>query len=236
MVRLLVIVLLMAGAPLTLSSVRPDAAGPSLHEEFATLSTADWDVYDSPGNAGQGLRRPSQVVVGGGVVTIYGTADGTTGGMKWRNRSQTYGQWDIRMRTWRGCVCYHPVVLLWGSGGGSGVDNPLGEIDIIEVWQRANRDRNSFSVHYGDGSQFVGGDTAVDMTQWHVYHVVWQDQYIYTWIDDNPAYFSTDDVGVIPHGPMDLTIQLDWFPQEGSGGTGKMQVDYVTQYPQPVNY
>jgi hypothetical protein len=121
-------------------------------------------------------------------------------------------------------------VLLWGSGGGSDVDNPLGEIDIVEVWQRPDRDRNSFSVHYGNGSEFVGGDVAVDMTDWHWYHLVWDPEYLCTWIDDNPAYFSTTDVGVLPAGELDLTIQLDWFPEEGPSGPASMQVAGVRQY------
>ncbi len=223
---------------LMLAPVQAQAAGRNYSDTFTSLSTTNWDVYDSVGHDGHGLRRPSQVRVVNGVLVITGTANGTTGGMKWRNRSQTFGQWDIRMRARKGCICYHPVVLLWGADGGSGVDNPYGEIDIVEVWQRPNRDQNSFSVHYGDGSQFVEGNVAVDMTQWHIYHVVWQAGYIYTWIDDNPTYFSVDDAGVIPTGPMDLTIQLDWFPDEGTAGgpTATMEVDYVKQFAQPVEY
>jgi hypothetical protein len=207
-------------------------------EEFSSLNPADWDVHHSPGHAGRGLRRPSQVSVADGLLTITGTADGTTGGLKWRGRSQRHGQWDIRLRTRRGCGCYHPVVLLWGTGGGSGVDNPRGEIDIVEVWQRPERDRNSFSVHYGDGSRFVGGSVAVDMTAWHVYHLVWQETYLYTWIDDDPAYFTTTRAEVLPPGPMDLAIQLDWFPDEGArgGATASMQVDYIRQHTHPVDY
>ena len=207
-------------------------------DNFATLNPGNWDVYLGPGHDGHGLRRPSQVTIANGILTITGTANGTTGGLKWRRRSQQYGQWDIRMRARHGCRCYHPVVLLWGTGGGSGVNNPRGEIDIVEVWQRPNRDRNSFSLHYGTGSQFVGAEVAVDLTAWHVYHLVWQPTYLYTWIDDNPAYFATDDVRVLPPGPMDLALQLDWFPAEGTtgGATASMEVDYVKQFVHPVVY
>jgi hypothetical protein len=202
-------------------------------DHFSRLDVDSWDVYDSPGHDGRGVRSPSQVVVVDNILTITGTPDGTTGGMKLRGHSQRYGQWDVRLRTPRGPACYHPVVLLWGSGGGSDVDNPVGEIDIVEVWQRPNRDRNAFSVHYGDGSEFVGGDVAVDMTHWHTYHLVWDANYLYSWIDDDPAYFSTDDVGVLPPGEMDLTIQLDWFPDEGPSGQASMQVDAVRQLTEP---
>lgn len=214
------------------------AAGPNYAATFYTLSPTDWDIYDGPGHDGNGLRKPSQVTVSGGILTITGTAAGKTGGMKWRNRSQQYGQWDILMRAPAGCVCYHPVILLWGVNGGGGVNNPNGEIDIVEAWQRPNRDLNSFTVHYGDGTDMVGGDVAVNMTAWHVYHLVWQSTYLYTWIDDNEAYYTVDDVGVLPDGPMDLAIQLDWFPQEGTtgGATGSMQVAVIQQWAEPVKY
>jgi hypothetical protein len=207
-------------------------------DDFDTLDEADWDLYSGPGHDGHGLRLPAQITAAGSVLTITGLPDGTTGGMKWRGRSQQYGQWDVRLRTAPGCVCYHPVVLLWGSGGGAGVDNAMGEIDIVEVWQRPNRDRNSFSVHYGDGSEFIGGQAHLDMTRWHDYHLVWQEGFLYTWIDDDPSYFATDWAQVLPAGPMDLTIQLDWFPQEGTAGGGgaTMEVDYVRQYEKPVSY
>jgi hypothetical protein len=205
-------------------------------DDFATLDPDTWDVYDSPGHDNQGRRSPGQVGVVDGVLVLTGTADGTTGGLKWRDRAQRYGQWDIRLRAPVGSGCYHPVVLLWGTDGGAGVDNALGEIDIVEVWQRPARDRNAVSVHYGDGSEFIGADTPVDLTQWHTYHLVWQPGYLYTWIDDEPAYFSTDRADVLPPGPMDLTIQLDWFPAEGptGDGTASLEVDWVAQYPQPL--
>lgn len=214
------------------------SGGTNYAETFASLNPGNWDVYNSPGHDGNGLRRPSQVSVANHILTITGTANGTTGGLKWRHRSQTYGQWDILMRAPAGCICYHPVVLLWGTGGGSGVNNPNGEIDIVEAWQRPRRDRNSFTVHYGDGRQLVGADTAVNMTAWHVYHLVWRADYIYTWIDDNVAYATVDDLNVIPDGPMDLAIQLDWFPSEGTAGgaTASMQVAVIQQWFEPVQY
>jgi hypothetical protein len=226
---------LLAALALTPASMAAVAAT-SYTDDFTKLNSTDWDIYYSVGHDGNGLRRPSQVKVSGGVLTITGTANGTTGGMKWRGRSQQYGQWDIRMRARVGCICYHPVVLLWGTGGGSDVNNPRGEIDIVEVWQRPNRDRNSVSVHYGKGNDFVGTDVAVDMTEWHVYHLVWASTYLYTWIDDDPAYFVADEPAVLPPGPMDLAIQLDWFPQEGSrgGSNASMEVDYVRQLVKPA--
>lgn len=212
--------------------------GPGPNARTATFdSLSGWQIYRSAGHDGNGLRRPDQVSVADGILTITGAADGTTGGLSWTGHGQRFGQWDVRMRAPAGCGCYHPVVLLWGSDGGSGVDNPKGEVDIVESFANPKRNQNSFSVHYGDGSQSVGATTDVDLTQWHVYHVVWRSGSIVTWIDDAPPYFESTDAAVLPPGSVDVAIQLDWFPREGAdgGATASMQVDYVAQVRDPVS-
>jgi licheninase len=205
-------------------------------ENFDNGSLIDWDLYSSKGHAGNGLRRPAQVKTVDGVLTITGSADGTTGGLSWLEHTQKYGQWDVRLRAPAGCACYHPVVLLWGADGGSGVNNPRGEIDLVEVFNNAARTVNSFSIHYGDGSQFLEANVRVDLTQWHTYHLIWKADVITTWIDDNPAYFTTTRSDLFPPGGADVAIQLDWFPQDGTAGgpTASMQVDYVAQYVTPI--
>lgn len=206
---------------------------PVARSDFDDLT--GWKLYKSAGHAGQGTRRPTAVAVQDGILTITGDEQGSTGGLSWTGHSQQYGQWDVRMRAPAGCACYHPVVLLWGTGGGDGVNNPNGEIDIVESFQNPARNKNEFSVHFGDGSQAVGGSTAVDMTQWHVYHVLWREGFLTTWIDDNPPYFTTHDASVLPRGAVDVAVQLDWFPNEPriGGQTATMQVDYITQAPLP---
>ena len=208
-------------------------ANPVARAEFDDLN--GWNVYKSAGHAGQGKRTPTAVKVQDGILNITGNERGGTGGLSWTGHAQQYGQWDVRMRAPAGCACYHPVVLLWGTGGGDGVNNPNGEVDIVEAFQNPARDKNEFSVHFGDGSQFVGGSTVVDMTQWHVYHVLWRERFLTTWIDDNPPYFTTRDASVLPKGAVDVAVQLDWFPDEPrtGGPTASMQVDYVTQAPPP---
>lgn len=195
-------------------------------DNFTNLK--NWGLYDSPGQDGAGLRRPSQIHVSGGILTITGSADGTTGGMQLNGHDQQYGTFSVRMRSPKGTGAYHPVVLLWGVGSGSGVNAPTGEIDLVEAWNRPNRDKNDFTLHYGDGSQMVGGSTSVDMTVWHTYNVSWTKTGIWTWIDDQPAYFTTTDKAKFPQNKMQLCIQLDWFPHEGfKPGPASMQVDWV---------
>lgn len=237
------VVLVMAGceaSPSAPSDGPPASTGqsPAWVEEFDTLSAEDWEIYNGEGHLGNGQRQPSQVDVRDGVLTITGTADGRTGGLKWRGRGQTYGQWDIRLRAPSGCVCYHPVVMLWGAGKTDAGTNPLGAIDVVHAWQAPGRDRNTFGLHPGNGAEPVRVDVAVDMTQWHVYHLVWQESYIYSWIDDDPAYVQVTEVELLPEGPMDVAIQLDWFPQEGTtgGSTATLEVDYVKQFTEPVEY
>jgi hypothetical protein len=184
--------------------------------------------YDSAGHAGQGLRSPAQVTISNGILNIAGTANGTTGGLNLRTPRQKYGKWSIRAKAPAGTGKYHPVVLLWGEGAGSGTTAITGEIDILEVWQRPNRDRNSTTVHYGNGAGMVTGTANVDMTQWHTYHLTWTPTKISVAIDDNPPYWELTDASKFPQVAMDVCIQLDWFPNENfPNGTASMQVDWV---------
>lgn len=197
---------------------------------FQDLS--QWNRYGpGPGHDGQGRRDPSQISTSNGILTITGSSNGTTGGMALQNHDQMYGKWTWRVKCPAGASTYHPVCLLWGIGSGSGVNAATGEIDVLEVWQDGLRRHNEFTLHYGDGSQMIGGGVDVDMTVWHTYTVLWTPDKISTWIDDNPPYYSTTDKAKFPQNKMAMTIQLDWFPNEGgSTGGATMQVDYVEIY------
>ena len=195
-------------------------------EEFVNLD--NWSLYRSAGHDGQGLRRPSQIAVANGIATIYGDSAGKTGGMKLRSPVQKHGLWSVHMRTPPGAGVYHPVCLLWGVGSGSDVNAATGEIDFVEFWNRPARDRNEFTLHYGDGSQMIGGGVAVDGTQWHTYHVLWTPSEIKAWIDNNSPYYRTTDTAKFPQSSVETCIQLDFFPfEDTTGGSASMQVDSV---------
>lgn len=184
--------------------------------------------YNSAGHAGQGVRSPGQITISNGILNIAGTADGTTGGLNLIAPRQKYGKWSIRAKAPIATGKYHPVVLLWGEGAGSGTTAITGEIDILEVWQRPNRDRNSSTIHYGNGAGMLNASTNVDMTQWHTYNMLWTPTKISFWIDDLPPYYETTDTSKFPSVAMDLCIQLDWFPGENfPNGAASMQVDWV---------
>ncbi|TDD73321.1 glycoside hydrolase family 16 protein [Actinomadura rubrisoli] len=116
-----------------------------------TIDRKNWAVYDGPGHAGKGRRIRSAVSVRGGVLTITGRRDGTTGGVAWMRGAQKHGRWEARVRMSRGCACYHPVLLLWPIHGGGGVspDGGGGEIDYTETIDDGRRRHTAFYLHYG---------------------------------------------------------------------------------------
>jgi hypothetical protein len=186
--------------------------------------SASWGPYDSPGNDDQGIRSPKQISVRNGVMRMTGTRDGTTAGMYWKG-SQKYGRWEVRARFPVGCGCYHPVLILWPSA-----ENwpEGGEIDYAEVVS-GSRQKLNFFLHYGADNSVIGSSTRVDMTRWHNFAVEWTPDHISGYIDGK-RFFRTTDRGTFPPGPMRQTIQLDWFPGEGTRGGGILEVDWATKY------
>lgn len=190
----------------------------------ASPSSSNWGIYDSVGHAGQGIRSPGAFSVANGILTITGTADGTTGGMS-RLSQQRYGKWEARVKT-AGCSCYHPVLILWGTPGSW---PQAGEVDYLES---SNRSRNTMFVHYGTNNSQVSGSVALDMTQWHTYSVEWTPNYMAGYVDGQRFFYSTDKT-IQPPSMVQATIQLDWFPGDVSADqhTGAtMDVDWIKQY------
>lgn len=204
----------------------PTPTGVVFRDDF-TNGLWNWKLYSSVGHDGNGLRRPSQISTVDGVLKIVGDANGTTGGMSLIGHDIRFGKVSVRLRAPKGAGKYHPVALLWGLGSGSAVDAITGEIDFVEFWNLPNRDRNSFTLHYGDGSQMIDGDTPVVGTEWHVYSVLWTPEFIEAFVD-GVSYYRTTDKAKFPKGSMELCLQLDWFPHENtSDGDGLMEVDWV---------
>ena len=200
---------------------------PDRVDEFdgATLSD-QWEPYDGPGHNGAGRRSPGAFTVKDGVLTVDGTADGTTGGMAW-NPGRRYGRWEARVRSPAGDPTYHPVLLLWPDAENWPVG---GEVDFMEI-SDATRQTTDMFLHYGEDNSQVQGDVTLDATQWHDWAVEWTPDHIAAFVDGR-QWWRTDDTGILPPGPMHLTIQLDWFPEgDGEVRASQMQVDWVKQYP-----
>jgi hypothetical protein len=185
-----------------------------------------WNVYNSPGHAGNGKRRPSQVAVDGGKVRISGTADGTTGGMSAKFARQKYGRWEVRMRVSNRDPRYHPVLSLWPDSGKWPCD---AEIDYAEGTK--DLALMSFFHHYSCSNRQTHAAKAVDATRWHNYAVEWTVHGLVGYLD-GVEWFQDADPAHQPPGPMHQTIQLDWFPNGTPTNPSRMDVDWVRVYRQ----
>lgn len=182
-----------------------------------------WSVYNSPGHAGQGLRRPSQISVDGTKATIVGLSNGTTGGMSAKFDHRKYGRWEMRMRSTSDPE-YHPVGLLWPDSGNWPTD---GEVDYAE--RTGNTSLMNFFLHYGSTNQQTSASKAIDSTQWHNYAVQWTATGIIGYID-GVEWFRDTNTSHLPPGPMHQTLQLDWFPDGTATTQSTMDVDWVRVY------
>ncbi|MBA2309612.1 MAG: glycoside hydrolase family 16 protein [Pseudonocardiales bacterium] len=199
---------------------------PNRVDEFDAGLGPDWNVYDGVGHGGNGRRSPDAFSTSGGVLTVTGDGEGTTGGMGWGS-GQKYGRWEARVKAPVGDPTYSALVLLWPDAENWPVG---GEIDFMELTDPTRQSAKIF-VHFGENDLKVESAVAVDATQWHNWAVEWTPDYIAAYLDGKEWYRVTDKA-VQPPGPMHLTIQLDWFPEgDGQVKTSSMQVDWVKQYP-----
>ncbi len=203
--------------------------------DFTSIGDA-WEIYDSPGHAGLGLRRPSAITVephpmaeGGSVMTITAsmgtegeeTGQLVSGGMALR-QPQVYGSYTFRMR-----VDPDPaevtsgVAILWPWSNRWPED---GELDMVETWvNRATRSPVESNIHYLDpGAEppFEASDdrlfsvvhSGLDGSAWHTYRFEWRPDRLSMAIDGGPMRELTDDPLHIPDWLMVPTFQLDAFP------------------------
>lgn len=197
---------------------------PDFVDEFDGDQLEGWNAYDGPGHAGNGVRSPDAVTVADGVLTIDGSAEGTTAGLAW-GHSQQYGRWEVAMRAPVGDPAYNALALLWPTAENFPVG---GEIDFAEIMD-PSREKVELFLHYGADNSQVHGEVEVDATEWQVYAVEWTPQGVTAFVNGE-EWWKTTDTSILPPGPMHLCLQLDWFPDNGGGGTGQVQYDYVKQW------
>lgn len=200
---------------------------PVAGDEFSYTGSPDgtkWNLYDSAGHAGNGVRSPAAWSVDGNVVRVTGDSQGTTGGMSANFDRRKYGRWEVRMRTNARDPEYHPVLILWPDSGNWPCD---GEIDYAE----GTSDVTKMHVyhHYSCSNQQTSATRTVDTTQWHNYAVEWTPEAIVGYLD-GVEWFRDSDPTHQPPGPMHQTIQLDWFPDGTATSTSWMEVDWVRVY------
>ncbi len=210
------------------------------YEDFSEgqLKPGQWEIYDSPGHAGWGLRRPSAVTVapdagaaGGHVLQItaaMGQGDEAgqlvSGGMRLLGHSMAYGRYSFRARVepdpdeaTSGVVLLWPADNVWPEGG---------EIDIMETWgNRSTRTPVESHLHWPENGQdkFVGLTHVteagpVSAAQWHVYTLDWAPNRVTVSIDGGQPMALSNDADHIPQSPMDLTVQLDAFDRPSAPG------------------
>lgn len=200
---------------------------PTDGDEFngTSVSTSKWYLYNSAGQDGEGLRRPSQITASNGVMTISGTSKGTTGGMA-SQHGYKYGRWETRMRVPSGDHRYHPVLILWPDAE----DWPKGgEVDYAETTAAATD--IDFFLHYSSANDTTTNSVDVDLTQWHNYAVQWTSKGITGYVD-GVKFFSDTNTKHSPPRAMHQTIQLDWFPNGNSSTTpSSLQVAWNRYYP-----
>ncbi len=187
-----------------------------------------WNVYNSAGHAGNGIRSPNAWSVDGNVVTVSGDSAGTTGGMSAKFAQQQYGRWEVRMRTNARDPKYHPVLILWPNNSTS---PNCAEIDYAEG--TSDTSRIKFFLHYACGGSNFQTQAAqpIDTTQWHNYAVQWTPSGITGYID-GVQWFTDTEPAHQPTVGMHQTLQLDWFPDGTATLPSQMQVDWVRVYNQ----
>ncbi len=194
----------------------------------AEVDTGNWYLYDSEGNAGYGLRRPSAITTRDGRLVITARMEGdalVSGGMA-HDLAQTYGRWEFRVRTDPDpSAATSGVVLTWPASGNWPVD---GENDIYETGTSPTRFPFSTFIHFGadnDQEHLVHG---ADGTQWHDMAMEWTPEAIVIFRDGQWAgRIANPDA--VPHVPHHLTIQLDAWADR-MGDPVAMEVDWVRVY------
>ncbi len=181
----------------------------------STATLSNWGVYDGPGHAGNGRRSPSAMSVAGGILTITGDANGTTGGMAWRLGGAKYGRWEARVKSPVADPTYNAVMLLWPDAENWPAG---GEVDFMEIGDET-RQKTDFFLHYGEDDHQLHGEKVIDATQWHNWAVEWTPTTITGYVD-GVEWFSTTRADALPPGPMHLALQLDWFPDRAAARCG----------------
>jgi beta-glucanase (GH16 family) len=198
-------------------------------DEFSgsTLSLRKWELYDSPGEGGHGLRRPSAFSLDGrgDLVVTAAMVDGilVSGGMAARY-DQAYGYYEVRVRTDPDPTgTLSGVVLTWPRSGNWPQD---GENDLYETQDGGGHWPFRTFIHYGaDNAKFFYTHRA-DSSQWHVVGMDWEPDGLTVYRDGVRVWRLTDP-NAIPRVAHHVCIQLDAEGTTPLTAPVHMYVDYV---------
>ena len=213
------------------SEKKPDSWVLVFQDDFNSqeVDQANWSIYNSPGNAGNGLRRPEAFTVANGYLTLTaGMNNGSlvSGGMA-QIINQIYGKYEFRVRTEPDSnEATSGVVLTWPQSERWPVD---GENDMYETGQEASRSSFNTNIHYGTSpSTQYSFHHQVDATQWHTVAMEWTSGSIKIY-RDSILVWTLIEKAAIPKVPHHLCIQLDAFKSTMTGIV-HMDVDWVKIY------
>lgn len=236
------------------SSTFFDDFGYTLGPASAVLDPAMYQLYDSVGNAGFGLRKPSQI-------TIVSSSDPSnskslriraqnqggalwSGGMSVFGIPHTYGQWETYMSgSDDASAVTSPVVLHWSVAE----QWPrFGELDWIENFNPATRSTRTpveWNIHRlnplatppydASDDQFIGGTyAAIDMSVGHKYTFSWTPWDMVMDIDNGALITTlTNNPAYIPDWPMSLRLQLDAWSNTPPASPVDMEFRYLLYRP-----
>ena len=218
-------------APGGTAAIARSWGAPSWSDEFSGSSVGRaWGRYDGPGNDDNGLRRPSQVAVAGGLLTETGTREATSGGMALRGHDALTGRWEVRARADQGAgpgAAYRAVVALIPAD----VPYASGARDLDLLLADVGSPTTNFFLHYPPGKQDYA-ETTVDLTGWHTFGVEIAPDHVTWFVDGNPTVTDLDRAA-LPTTPMTLGVQLDATAPNGMI-PARFQLDWARYYPLPA--
>jgi hypothetical protein len=202
-------------------------------DEFdgTTVDPSRWSMYNTPGHAGNGLRRPSAFSLQDGNLVITASMQNgeiVSGGMSQRGNF-TYGRVEFRVRTEPDPTgTMSGVVLTWPKDQWA---PEFTENDMYETGARPNNTTqfNTF-IHFGTVADWQKWTTHyVDPSQWHTIVMDWHAGLLEIFIDGRLS-FSISDRAVIPDVLHHLSLQLDARAERTLARPQRMFVDYVRVY------
>jgi hypothetical protein len=210
-----------------------DPNAPLFADEFngTALDPAVWDIYDGPGHAGRGLRRPSAFSLDGQgnlvLTATYENGQIVSGGMGHRV-NYTYGRFAFRVRlepdptgTMSGNVLTWPPQQ-WTP--------EFTENDMWETgWHPNNTYRFNTFIHFGVQNWQHWYVHQKDPSQWHIVEMDWRPERLAIYVDGEFAWETTDQPA-IPDIAHHICIQLDPEANRPLAHPIRMFVDWVRIY------
>lgn len=201
----------------------------------SSVNQSSWNLYNSTGNAGNGLRRPEAMSVANGVLTITASNQGgqvVSGGMAHRG-SQQYGKFSARVRTdVDPSRTMSGVILTWPASQVHPRDGENNMYETLPHEESATRNPFYSFIHkpYGSVHDQVRFVHRADASQWQTVTMEWTPSRVSVSVQGLGTQTVTETgADLVPDNPHIFTVQFDAFKQQ-IGQNLAMQVDWVEIY------